>query len=249
MRLLIDLGHTRIKWGLERARRIERVSSLARPPERVVETLAEAWRDIAPSEVIISAVGEPSALRAIADCSLRNWGLDAQCVRVTEHCHGVTNGYDEPTALGADRWVNLIAARTAARGRDVIVADVGSAITLDAVRASGQHLGGAILAGCSAARAGLAGVAPTLPTPDGTTELPARSTRAALAAGFTVGTAGAIDRLAADLAAHLREPLYYVCGGDGESLSHHMKRDWLYDPLLTLRGIALAREDGCVGSL
>jgi len=249
MRLLVDLGHSRIKWGLERSGRMERVSSLVRPAERAVETLTNTWRDLAPREVIVSAVGEPSALRGVADCSLRNWGLGAQSVRVTGHCYGVTNGYDEPSALGADRWVNLIAASAAAGGRDVIVADAGSAITLDAVRGSGEHLGGVILAGCSAAQAGLAGVAPTLPTPDGTPVLPARSTRTALATGFTIGTAGAIDRLAGDLADHLREPLYYLCGGDAETLSDHMERDWLYDPLLTLRGIALAREDGCVGSL
>ncbi len=59
---------------------------------------------------------------------------------------GVTNGYRQPERLGVDRWMTLLAAREMAAG-DCIVIDAGSAITLDLLRADGQHLGGAILPG------------------------------------------------------------------------------------------------------
>jgi type III pantothenate kinase len=59
---------------------------------------------------------------------------------------GVTNGYQQPERLGDDRWMTLLAAREMAAG-DCIVIDAGSAITLDLLRADGQHLGGAILPG------------------------------------------------------------------------------------------------------
>jgi type III pantothenate kinase len=59
---------------------------------------------------------------------------------------GVTNGYRQPERLGDDRWMALLAAREMAAG-DCIVIDAGSAITLDLLRADGQHLGGAILPG------------------------------------------------------------------------------------------------------
>ncbi len=58
----------------------------------------------------------------------------------------VTNGYQQPERLGDDRWMTLLAARAMTSG-DCLVIDAGSAITLDLLRADGQHLGGAILPG------------------------------------------------------------------------------------------------------
>jgi type III pantothenate kinase len=59
---------------------------------------------------------------------------------------GVTNGYQQPERLGVDRWMTLLAAREMLPG-DCVIIDAGSAITLDLLRADGQHLGGAILPG------------------------------------------------------------------------------------------------------
>ena len=59
---------------------------------------------------------------------------------------GVKNAYRDPERLGADRWMALIAASEMVSG-NVIVIDAGSAITVDLLRADGQHLGGAILPG------------------------------------------------------------------------------------------------------
>lgn len=59
---------------------------------------------------------------------------------------GVTNGYRQPEHLGVDRWMTLLAAREMLPG-DCVLIDAGSAITLDLLRADGQHLGGAILPG------------------------------------------------------------------------------------------------------
>lgn len=61
---------------------------------------------------------------------------------------GVINGYERPGQLGVDRWLALIGAADRVVG-DCIVIDAGSAITLDLLRADGQHLGGAILPGVS----------------------------------------------------------------------------------------------------
>lgn len=59
---------------------------------------------------------------------------------------GVTNAYHEPGRLGADRWMALLGAAALSDGNRMII-DAGSAITLDLLRADGQHLGGAILPG------------------------------------------------------------------------------------------------------
>jgi type III pantothenate kinase len=60
--------------------------------------------------------------------------------------HGVHNAYSVPEALGVDRWLCLLGAATRVP-QDVVIIDAGSAITIDLLRADGQHLGGAILPG------------------------------------------------------------------------------------------------------
>ena len=74
--------------------------------------------------------------------------FDAAVTRFTsqKQALGVTNGYLDPTRLGDDRWMALLAAAGMVDG-DCLVIDAGSAITLDLLRADGHHLGGAILPG------------------------------------------------------------------------------------------------------
>ncbi len=64
---------------------------------------------------------------------------------------GVCSAYDEPQALGDDRWMTLLAAHALVT-EDCMVIDAGSAITLDLLRADGQHLGGAIIPGTRTSR-------------------------------------------------------------------------------------------------
>jgi type III pantothenate kinase len=59
---------------------------------------------------------------------------------------GLINAYRQPERLGVDRWMAMIGAVALNPGHCIVV-DAGSAITLDLIRADGQHLGGAILPG------------------------------------------------------------------------------------------------------
>jgi type III pantothenate kinase len=49
--------------------------------------------------------------------------------------------------LGADRFVGMVAAHHLANQQACLVVDCGTAVTIDAVTAEGQHLGGVILPG------------------------------------------------------------------------------------------------------
>src|SRR5260221_2473034 len=67
-------------------------------------------------------------------------------VTASQEYHGLTNGYLNPSLLGADRWLALIGAWTLARSA-LCVVDAGTAVKVDSVDASGQHLGGLIAPG------------------------------------------------------------------------------------------------------
>ncbi len=113
-----------------------------------------------------------------------------------------------PDLTGADR---LLAAWTAARlhGRPVIVIDLGTATTVDAVDADGFFLGGAILPGLGLSTQALAEGTARLPRVD--LDLPddpiGSDTAAAIQSGIVVGHLGAVRELVARMRQRLaREP-------------------------------------------
>jgi type III pantothenate kinase len=59
---------------------------------------------------------------------------------------GVMNHYDHPECLGADRWAALIAARSWSKSPLVVVM-AGTATTVDSLKVDGHFLGGTILPG------------------------------------------------------------------------------------------------------
>ena len=83
--------------------------------------------------VVVSVVDE--ALSRVLDAAARRafrrharvHPLDAPRAR------GVTNSYRDTWRLGADRWVSAIGAHALATGRTAVIANVGTALTIDAV--------------------------------------------------------------------------------------------------------------------
>lgn len=62
----------------------------------------------------------------------------------------VISAYQEPTKLGVDRWLALLAAEHLYPQQNVLIIDAGTATTVDFLAADGQHHGGWILAGINA---------------------------------------------------------------------------------------------------
>ena len=68
------------------------------------------------------------------------------CITSGRAAAGVVNGYADPSLLGVDRWVAVVGAYHRVRGA-VVVADIGTAATIDVVAADGRHRGGYIVPG------------------------------------------------------------------------------------------------------
>jgi len=155
---------------------------------------------------------------------------------------------DRPSDVGADRLVNALAA-TRLYGAPAVIADVGTAITVDAVARDGAFLGGAIAAGPELGLRALA---------EGTAALPqvplaeppraiGRDTVDALRVGAVFGwrdlVTGLIGRVRSELAAVEGVPpdeiRTILTGGFAASEWAHGVEVDVVDPLLTLRGLAL----------
>ena len=198
--LALDIGNTRLKWAL-----YPRPQPASQPLAHgavfleTIDDLAEGdWKDLAPPTQMLGCIVAGEAVRLRVEQQLELWDLAPRWVVPGAQQAGVSNGYDHPSRLGADRWVALIGARwhVLARGvpRPVLVVMVGTAVTVDAVDEHGRFLGGLILPGfglmLKALEMGTAGL--KVPTGE-VVEFPTNTSDALMSGGAAVKLAPITD--------------------------------------------------------
>lgn len=157
MLLAIDVGNTNITLGVFDGDSVVARGRLATDVERLSDEYGLLIRQLLPIRGI-----DPSAIDSVSMCSVVP-PLTASLVEVCQEYFGVEplvvgadvqTGirilYDSPRDVGADRIVDAAAALHL-YGGPAIVVDVGTATVLDAVRADGDYLGGAIAPGIALA--------------------------------------------------------------------------------------------------
>jgi type III pantothenate kinase len=151
---------------------------------------------------------------------------------------------EEPGSVGPDRLAAALAAQRTFGA--AVVVDFGTAITVDAVTASGCYQGGAILPGPELCLRGLAAGTAGVRL-SGLAEAvapPGRSTRAAVDAGLSHGLAGAVDRLVEATRESLGHEAALVATGGGAGFFKPLCRSrFRLRPHLVLEGLALAAEE------
>ena len=189
--LAIDAGNTRIKWGVHDGLAWTRTGTLACGESA---RLAEAWSDIpSVARAVACSVASDAVYRDVAlACEAR--GVDLLRVESRAGQLGVVNGYRDPAQLGADRWAALIAAHAVGEGHK-LVANAGTALTIDALAADGRFLGGLIAPGPSLMRSALSRGTARLPLESGPFEEFPTTTAAAIASGALQACVGALQRM------------------------------------------------------
>jgi len=254
MKLLLDLGNTRLKAALGDDAGGLRMLGQAAHREQGAGKALEAVLDELAGETVDSAwcanVAGDAAGRELAAAVRLHAGVPTRFVRAVPEACGVRCAYPEPAHLGADRWAALLGAR-ALTGAACLVADAGSALTLDAMAAGGRHLGGWILPGHAMMLEALAGRtgdlgrlrAASAADPEG--GFPVDS-GPAMEAGARLAALGAVRAAREQLRAHAGGPArLLVTGGDADFLLTRFA-DAEHAPALVLRGLArLAAAGGC----
>lgn len=154
---------------------------------------------------------------------------------------GVKILYDNPLEVGADRIVNSVAA-LARVGGPVIVVDLGTATTFDAITAGGEYLGGIIVPGLQISADSLFARAAKLPRVE--VRRPPRligrntvhSIQSGLYFGYSCMINGVLDLMRAEMEG---DPRVIVTGGLARSLAPDLKGITMIDPHLTLEGLRL----------
>jgi type III pantothenate kinase len=226
--LLLDIGNSRCKAVLYQQGAFSLLASHQ----------AADLADFAIEAVFCSSVANTERYQEIQQqtgLAQLNWTE----IRSEASRHGLTSCYQQPHLLGVDRWLAMLGARTLWPGQDLLVIDAGTAITVDWVDATGQHLGGWILPGLRLLEKSVTTNTARVFSQDGLLSglQPGTSTGACLQNGCLAAAAGALQA-----ALQLRAVSTVICtGGDAATLLPYLQSDFAIqlDPLLIFRGLAL----------
>ena len=223
--LALDVGNTRLKWGLY-DRPVPGAALLQSGAvflENIDHLSEQDWKNLPQPDHMLGCVVAGEAIRRRVEEQMEIWDIPARWVVPAATEAGVTNGYDHPTRLGADRWVAMIGAYARMRHscppdalRPLVLVMVGTAVTVEALDPQGHFLGGFILPGhgimLRALESGTAGL--RVPTGD-VCPFPT-NTSDALTSGGTYAIAGAVERMVQHVRQHCAaEPLCIMTGGAG----------------------------------
>lgn len=241
-RWLIDLGNTRLKFA--RAGTTGEVAALdtadAALPARLLDRLGPARTG---DEAWIASVASGEVASAV-EAALRGAGYSVHRARSQARRGRLQVAYREPSRLGVDRFLALLAASERNDGPWLLVS-AGSALTVDLLQADGVHAGGLIAPMPDTMREGLAARFPALDVARGDVVEFAADTADAIASGCAQAAVGLVEHALQRARARLGvEPMLLLAGGGADLLAGIEATRQLRIPTLVLDGLAAYAEAG-----
>ena len=239
-RWLIDLGNTRLKCTLLDAQ------------GRRGEILAIGHEQANALPILLSHLGQPSAhdelwLASVASTdrtsalvqAVEQAGLQVHRIRTQASFGKLRIAYAEPSNLGIDRFLAMLAACERDDGPWLLVS-AGSALTVDLLAADGQHLGGSIAPMPARMRASLAAGFAQLDLAEGKASDFAGDTADAIASGCRNAALGLVERSLRKARERLGAiPTLLVGGGGAALLADVEHAPVMHLPALVLDGMAV----------
>lgn len=244
MKLLLDLGNTRLKWVWQTPSGAWLAAGAVDWRDDVGAALEAEWADMPrPDQVIGASVVDAVREEQIAALAMGWWRESTCWLRTPAQACGVRNAYAEPQRLGVDRFLAMVAAHAAGHGPSVLVS-VGTALTLDVLTADGRHLGGLIAPGPLLMQQALFGATARLrPEQAAAIVELADNTADAVASGCWHAAAALVERFAARTAARLDTvPELVLGGGDAAALLPLLSLPARLGQDAVLRGLAIWAE-------
>lgn len=251
MKLLIDIGNSRIKWAALHKGKMGPGDSHPRPEslDNLTDFADQTWGKIKkPRAVVVSNVAGPDYASALTAWTQEKWQVEPVFLTAEKAAFGVHNAYVVPERLGPDRWASLIAARSRHKA-PLFIIDAGTAVTIDVMTADGVHQGGLIIPGLEMMRRALLERtqdlrAATIAPARSTNTLLARDTRDGIDGGTLYTLVAVIDRVVADISAEMgNTPVRIITGGNAGNLTGLLHGDFQHIPELVLEGLAVVAEN------
>ena len=230
---LFDLGNSRFKFAPCR----DGQPGAAKAIGHVDGAAAEGWQQQLPAgtRAWVASVAAPGLTDAVLAALSARFD-QVQVVRSQAQCGRLRIAYPQPHKFGVDRFLALLAA--AAEPEPVLIAGVGTALTIDLLDADGQHRGGRIAPSPTVMRQALHARAVQLPETGGDYHEFAIDTEDALASGCDGAAVALIERSLAHATQLLGGAVSLVIHGGGADALRPLLPQASLRPGLVLEGLA-----------
>lgn len=257
MVILMDAGNSRLKWAVadSLAMPVQSVAYEASDKLATVQDVIYKHLDTLQSFCMVHVLGEAFEKELDEFCLTHD--IDCRFIHANKTGYGITTAYDKPRALGADRYVAMVAAHHQYPSANKIVIDCGTAVTIDAIGADGLHLGGLIMPGLLLGRSALIKNTqlPEVHSNKGA-ELLATNTIDGINSGTIIGLSGAVYQICRQINESVFTPslavnnptVVLLCGGDSKQIAQHFKKsdsdvcDVVVIPELVIQGLNIIRK-------
>ena len=246
MILAIDIGNTTTNFGVFEKGKLASQFSVGTQTNKTPDELTLQLKALAKTrklhlarakQIMICSV-VPRMLSVLSE-SLRSLDGIAQCIVDQDIKVPLINKYQYPEQVGQDRLVGAYAA-WAEYKKDCIVADFGTAITIDVVTKKGEYLGGVIAPGLEISLEALATRTALLPKVElkEPPELLGRDTANSIRSGLLYGCVALCDGLVTQLKRQYAPKAVVVAtGGASGLIAKHAKTIDYLKPHLVLEGL------------
>lgn len=239
MKLLIDLGNSRLKWAWLDSTDMQVQHPLGLDVDDWAQRLADAVDALPgqPDQAWICSVTQPARLRALEQV-LTTRSIALHRLGPAQSDALLRLGYRDPTQFGVDRWLALRALRRR-HPQAFLLACAGSALTVDVVDEQGQHLGGVIAPSAPRALEALRMRASHLQTAGERISAFADNTADATWSGAWLAAAALVERVHAEAEHRLGGAVaIWLSGGDAGTLAALLHAPVRQAPDLVLQGLA-----------
>jgi len=138
--LFVDIGNSAVKWRTIDSEVFSQ--SVDKFSEKSLPDNQSVWLSAVAHSQIVEAINMKFS--------------DVEVVKSLSHFGSLTIAYKEPLDLGSDRFLAMLGALKHFPNRNLLIIDIGSALTIDVVNDIGEHQGGMIMPGLDALRGSFA---------------------------------------------------------------------------------------------
>ncbi len=264
--LEVDVGNSFCKWRLLQANQVldrgqistSELYGLELESIQDIEILDEAIKskllehkyfsniaDVSIDGVYICSVASTQCNTLLKLITKSIWQIDPVFFKTQKQTAGVTNSYQDPAKMGADRWLASVAAVNTYPDRQICIVDCGSAINIEMLSSEGVHQGGYIIPGISMMQNTLLkNTAMVKATLSELSLYPGKETGANVANGSLLAAVSIVEKLSKDMGDE--NGLVIVTGGDSLHLLKFLDNNNIVSvPDLVLDGFGYWRKSLC----
>lgn len=239
--LIIDAGNSAVKWAISGAHGLSQMQSALYPQNISSHFFIELWQHInKPICITASCVANDSVWLALSEACKKLWSIDVNKVISLKDGYGLKNAYENASSLGSDRWAAMIGARELTDNPFMLVG-AGSALTIDMVNETGQHMGGYIIPGLSMMRESLSLYTANIKVADTHEAAPtlslANSTSACVEAGIHLSAVKLIEAVNEQQSKQVNKLQCYLTGGNAKLIAELLEFKCDIVPDIVLRGL------------